>query len=196
MMKSISILLLLCGSLTAQPLPSVFKFAPLSNPVFKDLVRINPTSSGSQTLLTVGNTDSLEDYSGGFGTYGALSVRASTIFGAQIHSSFSNGLVASSFDGQAAKFIQKNQSYGTTDVPVVRIFRGVSAYGGYVSSPILTLNDTTPAGSGGSAILIKKENVVIFEVDSSGRPVLRAPNGTRWVINVSNTGALSTTSAP
>jgi len=195
-MKTILSLVVLCAGVAfAAPLPSTFKFAPIVSPTFRNLVRIEPTSGGSSTLLKVGNTDAMPIFSGldSTPTSGVLTVRASSIFGAQIHSEHSNGLVASSTNGQAAKFIQKNQAYNTANVPVVRIHRAATLFGYPSSSPVLLIEDVGGVGLGGPCILVRKNNSTVFAVDAAGRPILRSPGGNLFALQVTDSGVLSTT---
>jgi hypothetical protein len=149
-----------------------------------------PTTNA--TLMRVGNTALMPALSSD-GTAGALDVYSNTIFGIRVHSENSNGLTASSTNGQAGKFIQGGTGVHST-IPVVRIWRSNPV--GTVASSLLEINDTASIATGGPLIRMSKGGTTALEVDSSGRLILLAPNGSRWRLEVSNTGTLSTTSVP
>jgi len=124
------------------------------------------------------------------GTTGVLDVYAGTIFGIRVHSENSNGITASSTNGQAGKFIQGGTGTHST-VPVVRIWRSNASAG--VTSPLIQINDAATVATGGPALSVEKAGVSILEVDNAGRLILRAANGTRWRVEISTTGTLTTT---
>ena len=167
--------------------------APLSGATYTGVVSIMPSSTGGDTLLKLGNVANLPEYSGTL--QGVLSIYSTTNFGIHTHSTSSNGLVASTSDGQAAKFIQKSQSSYTTDSPVVRVYRG-NAQSGVTptTSPMVVIDDTASAQSaGGAMVRVFKSGSMVFMLDNQGRPVLKATSGgSYFAIEVSSTGTLST----
>lgn len=167
--------------------------APLSGATFTGIVGIVPTSTGNDTLLKLGNVANLPEYSGTL--QGVLSIYATTNFGIHTHSTSSNGLVASTSDGQAAKFIQKSQSSYTTDSPVVRVYRGIAQSGVTpTTSPMVVIDDTASAqGAGGAMVRVFKSGSLVFMLDNQGRPVIKASSGgSYFALQVSSTGTLST----
>jgi hypothetical protein len=149
-------------------------------------------SGSNQTQAQLGPTELMPSTSPD-GTTGVLDVYANTIIGARIHSENSTGATISSTNGQSAKLIQFGNAEHSS-APLLRMVR-VNP-NSEVTSPLIQINDAPTIGSGGAVMVAQKAGVTVLEVDSSGRLILRAANGSRWRVDVTNTGSLTTTLVP
>jgi hypothetical protein len=95
------------------------------------------------------------------------SIGANTSFGLRLHSQQNNGLMASSRNGQAAKFLQADWDGSTYNTPVVRVVRATGS-GGVNHSPLLLIETASSDWSDGDAIVIKCNGSDRFRVTAAG----------------------------
>lgn len=185
------------GTVTPQKLAAQIE-AVKTTPTITGMASISPTSGGNSQILRVGNTANIPVYGSALTTgqiTGVLSVYANGYFGILAHSHSSEALIATTVDGEAIKCIQKNQSFATTDTPVVRLLRQAPASGiAEVTSPMVVISDEASAhASGGPVIKVLKNKELVFMIDNRGRPVLKDTSGGGYhAIQVSSNGTLST----
>jgi len=97
----------------------------------------------------------------------AASIGANTTFGLRVHSEQSNAVMASSRNGQAAKFLQEGWDGETYNTPVVRVVRGYGS-SGVNHSPLLMVETASSGWSDGEAILIRRDGVGTFRLTADG----------------------------
>lgn len=169
-------------------LAAAVKVSELPSASSVGLTDIVPLVSGGQTKkATVANlADAVvgrdNDYTGTFtGSWLAVSdgvtppflgatvasIGVNTSFGLRVHSEQNNGLMISSRNGQAAKFLQSGWDGETFNTPVVRIARG-SGTSGINHSPLLMLETASSAWSDGDAMLIRRDGVDLFRLTAGG----------------------------
>lgn len=95
------------------------------------------------------------------------SIGANTFFGLRVHSQQNNGLMASSRNGQAGKFLQADWDGSTDNTPVLRVARATGSYG-MNHSPLLAIETASSDWSDGDAIVVRRNGNDRFRVTASG----------------------------
>lgn len=96
-----------------------------------------------------------------------VNIAADMVFGLRLHSDQSNGLLASSRNGQAAKFLQEGWDAETFETPVVRVARGIGG-DGVNHSPLLMLHTAYSEWSDGDALLVRRDGADTFRLTADG----------------------------
>ena len=94
-------------------------------------------------------------------------IGANTVFGLRVHSEQTNALLASSRNGQAAKFLQDGWDAETYNTPVLRVARGIGL-AGVSHSPLLTLDTAYSEWSDGDALLVRRDGMDTFRLTVEG----------------------------
>ena len=98
---------------------------------------------------------------------GLATIGANTVFGLRVHSEQTNALLASSRNGQAAKFLQDGWDAETYNTPVLRVARGIGL-AGVNHSPLLTLDTAYSEWSDGDALLVRRDGMDTFRLTVEG----------------------------